>query len=106
METKTNAYAVLRLCEEDPHYDHKHLTTDICGHIAQHAQTELFDDNGAFQWPYFVNHIGLAEVEWPLWQLLCEDQLEKHVALRRFAAMILQVHGPAETGVPSILRLL
>lgn len=105
MITKDNAYAVLKLCQDDPHYNHDSLDTDICGHIAQHAGMARKDENGNFNWNYFVNHIGFAEKEWELWQLLNMD-LPKDAVMRRFARMIVEIHGPAEEGIPSVLRLL
>jgi hypothetical protein len=109
METKANAYAVLKLCLDDPHYSNADLQTDICGHIAKHMGREHFIDKetGTFPWSLYVNHIGMAEYEWPLWQLLLKDWLSKEEALKVFAEMILFVHGPEDgVGIPENLRLL
>lgn len=107
METKENAYAVLELCLADPDYNHDDLDNDICGHIANHmgyASHKLPD--GSFPWSRYYNHIGFAEYEWPLWQLLNMD-VTKDFALKKFAEMILFIHGPHEkTGVPKNLCLL
>jgi len=103
--TKQNAYAVLKLCEDDPNYDHSDLKTDICGHIAIHRGLPIRSQLGNFNWKIFVEHIGFEGREWDLWSLLCEDWLPKEVALARFARMIVEVHG-YNGEVPSSLRLL
>jgi hypothetical protein len=107
MSKKQNAYAVLQLCLEDPDYDHENLKTDICGHIVTHmGLTDVHDENGRFLWKTIADHIGMLEYEHRLWEILCEDWLTKDAALKKFAKMILDIHGPAESGVPENLRLL
>jgi hypothetical protein len=105
METKDNAYAVLKLCLESTTYDHNDLDHDICGHIAQHMGVPRVSEDGIFRWSSFYNHIGFAEYEWQLWQLLNMD-LTKEQALKKFAEMILFIHGRSDSGIPENLRLL
>lgn len=108
MENKTNAYEVLRLCREDPNYDHEHFETDIIGHVAAHMGQPLMDVNHRMPWDLYINHIGMAEMEYSM-HVLCvvHTELSKDAALRKFAELILAVHGPDENeGVPENLRLL
>lgn len=108
MESKRNAYAVLRLCEDDPNYDHEHFETDIIGHVAAHMDQPLIDANMRMPWGLYINHIGMAEMEYSMHQLcVVHTELSKEAALRWFAELVLAVHGPEEgAGVPSALRLL
>lgn len=104
--TKQNAYEVLKLCEDDPDYDHADIHKDICGHIAIHRGLPIHGPLGNFNWKTFVAHIGFEERDWDLWHLLCEDWLPKDVALERFARMIIEVHGYNGNQLPKSLVLL
>lgn len=108
MESKKNAYEVLRLCQADPNYDHEHFETDIIGHVAVHMGQPLIDPNHRMPWDLYINHIGMAEMELSMHHLcVVNTDLSKEQALRKFAELILTVHGPEEgRGVPDNLRLI
>lgn len=105
-DTKANAYAVLRLCEADPDYNHEQIEHDITKHIVAHSGIPRMDDEGRFNWSLLVAHIGFEENEWDLWRLLCDDWLTKEQALAKFARMIVEIHGYENGKVPASLRLL
>lgn len=89
MDTKANAYAVLRLCEGDPLYDNSSLDTDISHYIREHM--------GVTGWPTWrplYEHIGFDDDQGrDLWHLLEQDDWGKGRVLRVFERMIKEVHG-------------